>query len=75
MRPNRALRVLLAGVAIVLVTALYFAPASALFHFGRLHWDDLGACLTVGAVSLMALEGLKSRWFRLSSPNGKTAGN
>jgi Ca2+-transporting ATPase len=73
MRPNPALRVLLAGIAIVLATALFVPPASALFHFGRLHWDDLGACLTVGAVSLMALEGLKSRWFRSISPEGKKA--
>lgn len=72
MRPNPALRVLLAGVAIVLATSLFFPPARGLFHFGRLHWDDLGACLTVGAVSLMALEGLKSRWFQLRSPQGKS---
>jgi len=72
MRPNPALRVLLAGVAIVLATALFFPPARGLFHFGRLHWDDLGACLTVGAVSLMALEGLKSRWFRIRSETAKT---
>jgi len=71
-RPNPALRVLLAGVAIVLATALFFPPVRGLFHFGRLHWDDLGACLTVGAVSLMALEGLKSRWFRIRSEAAKT---
>lgn len=64
LRPNPVLRVLLAGVAIVLATALYFPPARGLFHFGRLHWDDLGACLLVGAFSLALLEGLKSRWFR-----------
>lgn len=72
MRPNPALRVLLAGIAIVLAAALFFPPARGLFHFGRLHWDDLGACLIVGALSLTALEGLKSRWFRIRSETGKT---
>ena len=67
MRPNPALRVLLAGVAIVLATALYFPPASALFHFGRLHWDDLAVCLLVGAFSLIVLETLKARWFRIGA--------
>ncbi len=64
-RPNPALRALLVGAAIVLATALYFPPARMLFHFGRLHWDDLGACLTVGTFSLVVLETLKAHWFRL----------
>jgi Ca2+-transporting ATPase len=73
-RPNPALRVLIAGVGIVLATALYFPPASALFHFGRLHWDDLGACLVVGAFSLIVLEVLKARWFRLDTPQAVQIG-
>ena len=73
-RPNPALRVLLAGIAIVLAMALYFPPATALFHFGRLHWDDLAVCLLVGAFSLMVLEVLKSRWFRLDTAKAKQTG-
>ncbi len=65
LRPNAALRVLLAGVGTVLAVALFWPPARALFHFGRLHWDDLAVCLAVGAVSLLALETIKSRWFRI----------
>ncbi len=69
LRPNLALLILLAGVSAVLATALFFPPARALFHFGRLHWDDLGSCLVVGAFSLVILETLKSRWFRVGAGN------
>jgi Ca2+-transporting ATPase len=65
LRPNPALRFMLAGVATVLAISLFFPPASALFRFGRLHWDDLAACLIVGVCSLIVLERLKERWFRI----------
>jgi len=64
MKPNAALRVLLAGVALVLAAAIFWPPARTLFRFGTLHWDDLAVCLAAGAVSLCALEAIKGRWFR-----------
>ena len=42
-------------------------PARSLFHFGRLHWDDLAVCAAVGVLSLVLLEALKSRWFRVTA--------
>jgi Ca2+-transporting ATPase len=72
LRPNAALRILLGGVAAVLATAIFFPPARALFHFGTLHWDDLAVCLVVGAFSLLVLETLKSRWFRIAAGDGGT---
>ena len=66
LRPNRALWILVAAVTALLGIALFWPPAQALFHFGRLHWGDLAVCATIGAVSLMVLEVLKSRWFHLA---------
>jgi Ca2+-transporting ATPase len=65
LRPNRALWILVVGISGLLGIALFWPPARSLFHFGRLHWDDLAVCAAVGAVSLMVLEALKSRWFRV----------
>ena len=67
LRPNRALWMLLGGVSVLLGIAVLWPPAQLLFHFGRLHWDDLAVCATVGAVSLVALEALKSRWFHVAA--------
>jgi Ca2+-transporting ATPase len=64
MRPNKTLWILVVGVTGVLGIAVYWPPAQTLFHFGKLHWDDLAACAGIGAVSLIVLEALKSRWFR-----------
>lgn len=64
LRPNRSLWILLGGVAIILSTAIFWQPASNLFHFGRLHWDDLAVCAAAGLLSLLLLEALKSKWFR-----------
>jgi P-type Ca2+ transporter type 2C len=61
--PNRALWILLVGVFSLLGVAVYWQPAQSLFHFGKLHWNDLAVCLAVGAVSLVGLEALKSRLF------------
>ena len=65
--PNRALWILMSGVSALLAIAVFWQPARSLFHFGRLHWDDLAVCAAIGAVSLMALEALKSQWFRLAA--------
>jgi Ca2+-transporting ATPase len=65
LRPNRALQLLFGGVSVILAAALFWPSARTLFHFGRLHWDDLSVCLVVGACSLLLLESMKSRWFRL----------
>jgi Ca2+-transporting ATPase len=70
--PNRALWILLGSVSVLLATAVFWQPAQALFHFGRLHWDDLAACGVVGLVSLILLEALKSRWFRPSVASNKS---
>ena len=64
LRPNRSLWILLGGVSALLATALYWPPARSLFHFGRLHPDDLAFCAFTGLISLLVLEGLKGRWFR-----------
>jgi len=63
-RPNRALWLLLSGVSSLLIISVAWQPARSLFHFGRLHWNDLAVCAVVGVSSLMLLEALKSRWFR-----------
>jgi len=68
LRPNLALRILLLGVGTVLALALFWPPARALFHFGRLHWDDLALCIAAGTLNLLALESIKSRWFRIDKP-------
>lgn len=64
LRPSRSLWILFSGVMLTLAIALFWPPASTLFRFGPLHWDDLAICLVAGAVSLLILEALKSRWFR-----------
>lgn len=67
LQPNRALWMLLGGVSALLSVAVFWPPAQSLFHFGQLHWDDLAACAAVGAVSLVLLEALKSKWFRAAA--------
>jgi P-type Ca2+ transporter type 2C len=64
LRPNKTLWILLSGVLIVLATSLFWPPASTLFRFGTLHWDDLAVCVVIGFFSLLVLEALKSKWFR-----------
>ena len=64
LQPNRALWILLGGVLALLGVALYWPPAQTLFHFGKLHWNDLAVCLAVGAVGLVGLEFLKARIFK-----------
>ena len=67
LQPNRALWILLGGVLSLLGVAVYWQPAQSLFHFGKLHWNDLAVCMAVGAVSLVGLEALKSRLFRTAT--------
>jgi Ca2+-transporting ATPase len=64
LRPNRSLWLLLSGVSILLIISVAWQPARSLFHFGRLHWNDLAVCAVVGVSSLVLLELLKSWWFR-----------
>lgn len=64
LQPNRSLWILLGTVSVLLAIAILWPPARSLFHFGRLHWDDLSICAAVGVSSLIALEALKSVWFR-----------
>ena len=69
LQPNRALWILLGGVLSLLGVAVYWPPAQSLFHFGKLHWNDLAVCLAVGTVSLVGLEVLKSRLLKVSTVN------
>ncbi len=64
MRPNRSLWILIGGIGILLATALSWPPAQSLFHFGRLHWGELGFAAAAGFFSLFILEAIKSQWFR-----------
>jgi Ca2+-transporting ATPase len=64
LRPNRSLAILLGAVSALLAAALYWPPARSLFHFGRLHLDDLATSAGAGLVSLLVLEWLKGGvWF------------
>ena len=71
LRPNRSLWILLGSVSAFLVIAVFWPPAQSLFHFGRLHGDDLIVCGVAGFFSLLLLEAIKSLWFRNGSENGK----
>jgi Ca2+-transporting ATPase len=65
-QPNRALWILLGGVTLLLGVAVSWQPARSLFHFGKLHWNDLAICMLVGAISLVGLEALKSKLFKVN---------
>ncbi len=73
LQPNRPLWMLAGGVSALLGIAIFWRPAQSLFHFGQLHWNDLGACAAVGAVSLVVLEALKSKWFRSAASDSSSA--
>ncbi len=64
-RPNRTLWWLLGAVLGLLAISVFWAPTRALFHFGRLNGADLAVCGLVGGASLIVLEALKRRWFRV----------
>jgi Ca2+-transporting ATPase len=61
-RSNRSLWLLLCAVAIVLGLALFSSPGRELFHFGRLHLDDLSICAVLGLVMLGSLNLIKRKW-------------
>ena len=61
-RRNRALKVVLLGVAAILTLTLAWPAAAQLFRFGPLHAGDLALALGAGMVVLLTLEFLKSRW-------------
>ncbi len=63
LRPNRSLWVLTAGVLVLLAVTLCWPPAQTLFRFGPTHWTDLAICAAGSAISLLALERIKSWWF------------
>lgn len=65
LKPNRALWLLLGGVSALLAISIFWPPAQSLFKFGKLHWNDLLICLSIGFLSLIALQALKSKWFQL----------
>lgn len=73
LRPNRSLWVLLSSVSLLLSLAIFWPPARSLFHFGQLHWDDLGICAIAGLLSLVVLEAVKSRWFHATVGTTKVA--
>ena len=66
MRPNRSLWILIGGVSALLAIALSWPAAQSLFHFGKLHWDDLAVSAVVGLSGLLILEAIKSQWFRIA---------
>ena len=69
--PNRSLWILFGSVITLLATAVFWPPAQLLFHFGRLHWDDLSVCAVAGFFSLLLLETIKSIWFRVENKVSK----
>ncbi len=71
LKPNRSLWILLTGVSVMLTIAVFWPPAQKLFHFGQLHLNDLLVCLVAGLLSLLLLEGVKARWFRINALQNK----
>jgi Ca2+-transporting ATPase len=63
-RPNKALWWVVAIAVSLLLVAVTWPPAEALFRFGELHVDDLGVALLCGVAVLVTLELLKSIWRR-----------
>jgi Ca2+-transporting ATPase len=61
-RPNLALGYVLAIVAAILGSTLFWPFASELFRFGPLHADDLGLTFGAGFFVLVILELLKPFW-------------
>lgn len=56
LKPNPALWLLVSSVFLVLGIGLYWGPAQRLFHFGALHFDDLGVCAAAGIGLIGVLE-------------------
>jgi len=62
MRPNRALALILPGIAAMLALTLLWPFAKGLFSFGSLHPDDLAVTLGAGVLLLVVLELIKLVW-------------
>jgi Ca2+-transporting ATPase len=58
--PNKALWWVLASTVLFLGLVLYIPFLRNLFHFSRLHLNDLILCLSAGVVSILWFEGLKA---------------
>lgn len=58
--PNQAMWWVVSGAFSLLALALYVPFLRDLFHFSRLHANDLGLCLGAGALSLAWFEFLKA---------------
>ena len=67
--PNAALWWVIGGSTFFLGLALYVPFLRDLFHFSKLHPDDLLLCLAGGVVSILWFEGIK--WLR-KAPSGVT---
>jgi Ca2+-transporting ATPase len=63
-RPNAALRWVLVVVVAMLAVTLQWPVASALFHFGPLHADDLARTAAGGVLVFVVLETVKPLWRR-----------
>jgi Ca2+-transporting ATPase len=61
-RWNPALWIVMGAALPLLLAAVSWGPAQALFRFGPLHLDDLAICLGAAAALLAALEILKRLW-------------
>jgi Ca2+-transporting ATPase len=59
LRPNGALKFVIAGVTSTLALTMLWPAARALFRFGPLHADDLSVAVAAGVVMLIGLEALK----------------
>lgn len=65
LRPNRSLWILLSVVSILLSISVLWPPAQHLFHFGSFHATEFAVCITASIFSLIILEAIKAKWFRV----------
>jgi Ca2+-transporting ATPase len=64
-RPNRSLWILLSVVSFLLGVAVLWPPAQHLFHFGSFHANQFAVCIAASLLSLITLEAIKAKWFRI----------
>ena len=64
--PNNSLWVLLSIVGTLLALAIFWPPAQRLFHFGQLNGYHLAVSAAASLFSLVILEAIKARWFRIA---------
>jgi len=65
LHPSRSLVVLLSLVTALLAVTIYWPPAQQMFHFGQLHLTDIAICIGASVISLLILEAIKAKWFRI----------